>query len=344
MRAIFPTLVAALAVLPAAAQQVRDFAFEVESLGGQTLRHTDFEKSVLVVDYWGTWCPPCRDAVPVLQKMYAKYKHHGLEIVGLTYERGGGDPADAVRTFAEKNGVTYHLALGTPALQAQVPGFRGYPTILFFGRGLAFDHLEVGFSPAHEAKMEAWIRGALGLEPAGTADEPADAEEPAGPKPAADEPPPLPPGTIFKPGDGDTGFDFEVTDADGKTLRFADLRGKPVVLALTSTWDGEAVKTATLLQELHEKYGDRAQVIAASLEIDRQEAKKLAAIVRFRSEHKLEYPVFPAGLGFQKKIHLFSGMPLFLAFDAKGTLVLREGGATEDLKQKIEACVDGLLN
>ena len=84
------------------AQGIDAFRFEVTTLGGQTLTQEDFRDSVLLVDFWGTWCGPCVGAVPVLQEMYAKYKHHGLEIVGLTYESGDQDKAAAkVRELSE---------------------------------------------------------------------------------------------------------------------------------------------------------------------------------------------------------------------------------------------------
>lgn len=333
----------------ATAQNIDSFAFEVRTLGGQTLTEKNFEQSVLIVDLWGTWCGPCVEAVPVLEGLYRKYKQYGLEIVGFSYEGAGdADPARTVRKFAAKHGLTYHLAMGTPAIKRQVPDMRGYPTLLFFTKGLAHDHTQVGFGPLHAKEIESWVRQALGLAPeSGTGEGTPPAAEPEEEiaeeieEVAPEEPQPLPPGVIFKPGDGDTGFELEGEDIDGKKVVFAELRGKTVLLALTSTWDSEALGTAKFLAELHATYADDdTAVLAASLEMAQQRAAKVHTIKAFATEHELPYPIIPAGLDIQKKIHMFSGMPLFLIFDKQGTLVLRESGASEKTHAAVKAGMD----
>jgi thiol-disulfide isomerase/thioredoxin len=144
---------------------VDDFEFDVTTINGERISQDDFKDKVLLVDFWGTWCPPCRKAVPHLQALYKKYKDKGLEIVGLNYREGEGDKAVAkVRRFAEKNGLTYQLALGTAEIRDQVKKFRGYPTLLFFDRGLQFSHLDVGFREGDEKGIEEWIQDALAKE------------------------------------------------------------------------------------------------------------------------------------------------------------------------------------
>ena len=348
MRRLFQVLVVAAITAMISAQSVEDFEFELESLGGQTLRQDDFRKSVLIVDFWGTWCRPCRDAVPHLQAMYAKYKHHGLEIIGLSYESAAGNPAENVRNFAIDHGLTYHLALGTPALTRQVQGFRDYPTLLCFNRNLEFDHAWVGFTPDSPTAIEAWVRRALDLAPLESTD---SRDDPATDNAIDDQTASLPPGVIFKPGDGDTGFAFVADDLDGKRIDFEQLRGKPVLLALTSTWDQSATITAALLDAIHRKRGTDCHVLAAYLELRAPQTTKLEAIRTFRAKHGLGYRLFLSDLGMQKKIHMFSGMPMFLLFDDTGRLALRESGtddtaetgkALDATRAKIELLLDHL--
>lgn len=328
----------------AAAQTIDNFTFTLEKLGGGPLRSDDFKENILIVDLWGTWCGPCKEAVPHLQRIYAKYKHYGLEIVGLNYERGPREQqVTTARKFAAEHGITYPLALGDPAVQRQVPDFRGYPTLLMFNRGLAFSQLHVGFAPGQEKEIERWVREALQLpvEAGKPAEAGVDAEaiEDAEAVPEAATKSDVPAGAIFKPGDGDKGFDFEATDIDGQALRFKDLRGKLVFLALTTTWDPEAVNTAALLNKLHAAAGDKAHVLAASFERAADEPAKVIAIREFAAKHEIAYRVFPASLGFYKKIHLFGGVPMFLAFDAEGTLVLRESGLDAEVFDRLSALI-----
>jgi hypothetical protein len=280
--------------------------------------------------------------VPHLQRLYAKYKHHGLEIVGFNYERGArAEQATVARKFAAEHGITYHLALGDPALQRQVPNFKGFPTLLFFKKGLQFSHLAVGFEPAHAVEFERWVATELGLPvkdigpaepPAGKPPAEAEAEQPE--QEFLEEPMPedveVPAGAIYKPGQGDTGFDFESNDVAGALLRFRDLRGKPVVLALTTTWDSEAGNTAQLIARVAKELGDKAHVIAASFERSKDAAANAIAIKEFMTKHGVSYRAFAATLALQKKIYLFTGVPMFLVFDSEGKLVLREGGGAAD--------------
>jgi len=346
MKIFAPSLfVAFLALAPqASTQAIKNFKFEVTTLGGRKLTQDDFKTNVLIVDFWGTWCQPCREATPMLKELYGKYKHHGLEIIGLAYEKvGKSDAADLVRDFAAENSLTYPMALGTTKIRRQVLGFQGYPTMLFFKKGLGFSHVEVGYKPRHKKDADKWVREQLGLdkskadktteeeEPEGSEEEeePEEEEEDAEEEEAEKEV--IEVGRIYKPGNHDKGFDFEVEGVDGKTLSFKDYRGKKVILTLTSTWDPEARSTAAVLNQLHDRYAKAGVVVlAASLELARDQRKKVAAIKKFIAEAKPHYTVFPAATSFTKKLHRPSGLPTYLMFDEKGTLILRQESATAE--------------
>lgn len=109
------------------------FTFDVRSLEGQRLRQSDFAGRVLIVDFWATWCPPCRQEIPHFVDLQERYGDQGLSIVGLNYERSttAASAKRTIRKFTDKQPVNYDLALGTEALKDQVPRFRGYPTTLF---------------------------------------------------------------------------------------------------------------------------------------------------------------------------------------------------------------------
>jgi len=141
---------------------VRFDRLEIRTIGGRTIRKADLLDKVVLVDYWGTWCVPCRMAVPHLQRLHEKYAERGLVVIGLAYEKG---PPEAnrkqVTDYLETEKVTYPMALGTPGLEKAIGGVGGWPTLVFLKPGLRFDHLTVGFSPSHPAEIEAWVKKAL---------------------------------------------------------------------------------------------------------------------------------------------------------------------------------------
>jgi thiol-disulfide isomerase/thioredoxin len=304
-------------------KKIEKFEFAGRTLGGQKIDQSMFAENVVIVDLWGTWCPPCRKAVPVLVQLYEKYKQHGLEIVGLCYAKdGSAEEADKVRKFAAENHITYPLLLGTPAMREQVPGFDGPPTMLLFDKGMAYARTHVGSENPLPDDLEAWIRKQLAL------DHGAEGAE----QPAKED---VPKGRIFEPGNGDKGFELDVEDIAGKRLQFADLRGAPVLLAITTSWDQEAVPTARFLARAH-KECPTAHVIAWHLEKSKDQSKKVAAVQAFRAEQKVDYRAFVTNLNeAMDKVHRFATFPTLLLFDPEGTLVLRESGLSETIEQRL---------
>ena len=112
------------------------FDFALTDFGGQAINLTGFQGKVLIVDIWGTWCPPCRAEIPSFVKLQTEYGPQGLQIVGLNYEQGVDEAAakELVTKFIQENGMNYPCAMGTEAIQQQVPNFEGFPTTLFIDR------------------------------------------------------------------------------------------------------------------------------------------------------------------------------------------------------------------
>ena len=77
----------------------------------------------LLVEFWATWCPPCRKSIPHLNEIYAKYKAMGLQIVGITDE----DEA-TVKKFQKQIPMDYNVAINTPGAIYQQFGIQAIPT------------------------------------------------------------------------------------------------------------------------------------------------------------------------------------------------------------------------
>ncbi len=107
------------------------FDFDQADLAGRPLSLTALRGKIVIVDFWGTWCPPCRAEIPAFIKLKENYGEH-LEVVGLAYEKGEvAEAPQKVIDFGLKNNINYPCAIGMSETKSMVPEFRGYPTTLF---------------------------------------------------------------------------------------------------------------------------------------------------------------------------------------------------------------------
>ena len=77
----------------------------------------------LLVEFWATWCPPCRKSIPHLNEIYAKYKAQGLQVVGITDEN-----EEIVKKFQKQIPMNYDVAINTPQSVYQQFGIQAIPT------------------------------------------------------------------------------------------------------------------------------------------------------------------------------------------------------------------------
>ncbi|MDY6914171.1 MAG: TlpA disulfide reductase family protein [Planctomycetota bacterium] len=101
--------------------------------GGKLTLPDDLIGKVLIIDFWATWCPPCRTSVPHLKKIYAKYKSSGLEIVGISLDKNRKTLADFVRNH-KMDWIHCYSGKGWEDPTAQKYGVRGIPSVWVVGR------------------------------------------------------------------------------------------------------------------------------------------------------------------------------------------------------------------
>lgn len=123
--------------------QAPDFA--LADLSGKTVHLSDFKGKVVIVDFWATWCGPCRVEIPDFVKLQNKYKEKGLEIVGLSLDADG---EKAVKPFVEKHEINYTMLLGNDDTAKSYGGILGIPTTFVIDRQGRIVQKFVGVMPA----------------------------------------------------------------------------------------------------------------------------------------------------------------------------------------------------
>ena len=91
--------------------------FSVESLTGESVDLANYEGKLVLLDFWATWCKPCVEAMPELQRLHDSYSEKGLIVLGVSIDEGK-DRIKKIRKFVDKVGVSYPIlsdAKSTPA-------------------------------------------------------------------------------------------------------------------------------------------------------------------------------------------------------------------------------------
>jgi thiol-disulfide isomerase/thioredoxin len=116
-------------------------AYTVTTLDGRILTADSLRGKVVLVNFWATWCPPCRIEMPALQAMAERHRDRGLVVLGLSRDVG---PEDGVRRFLEDRGITYPVAVVGRDLERAFGGVVGYPTSFLVDRTGRVRHKALG--------------------------------------------------------------------------------------------------------------------------------------------------------------------------------------------------------
>ena len=87
--------------------------FSITDLHGNTLNLAAYKGKVLIINFWATWCPPCRREIPDFIAAYKELKDKGLEIIGVSVDEM---TAPALLDWTRKTGINYPIALATPEI------------------------------------------------------------------------------------------------------------------------------------------------------------------------------------------------------------------------------------
>jgi len=132
-------------------------AFTVTDLDGKSIKSTDLRGKVVLVNFWATWCGPCRAEIPDLVTLQDKYRDQ-LVILGISEDESG---EEGVRQFAAKYNINYTVAMSTPEIRAAFPSVMALPTTYVLDREGKLAQKNVGMLNARET--EAGMRVLAGM-------------------------------------------------------------------------------------------------------------------------------------------------------------------------------------
>jgi thiol-disulfide isomerase/thioredoxin len=104
--------------------------WSAKDLQGNVISSTTLAGKIVIVDFWATWCPPCRREIPGLVELQKQYGDRGLVVVGFSLD----ESADAVRRFAQNTGVTYPLVMADENLVNLFGGVTSIPSTFVLDR------------------------------------------------------------------------------------------------------------------------------------------------------------------------------------------------------------------
>ncbi len=117
--------------------------FSVKDLHGHELSSAALHGKIVLIDFWATWCQPCKKEMPGYQKLLNKYGSYGIAVIGFKFDvmRDTQNPVQ----FAKKIGVKYPLAVASEDIKQKFGGIQGLPTTMLYDRQGVLRKKVIGF-------------------------------------------------------------------------------------------------------------------------------------------------------------------------------------------------------
>jgi peroxiredoxin len=151
----FPSTILALSLLLTAPilRAADDFkpapapAWQLKDVNGTVVSFDQFKGKVVVLDFWATWCAPCRSEIPGYVALQEKYARAGLVMVGVSLDREG---PEVVKKFMTDQKINYQIVLGDEKIVEAFGGVEAIPTTFIIDRQGTIRYRKVGALPAGE--------------------------------------------------------------------------------------------------------------------------------------------------------------------------------------------------
>lgn len=302
-------------------------AFALKTVDGKTVSLADYKGKAVLINFWATWCGPCKVEMPWLIDLQKKYAGQGFTVLGISEDDGS---PKSVSDFASKIGVNYPVLMATDAVSHAYGGVDYLPTSYYIGRdGKVVT--EIG-GLISKQEIETNIQKIL-APPASSPAVAASADEssiPAASGPGSAE------GMPDLQGKAAPGFSLKTPE--GKPLSLADYKGKAVLLNFWGTWCAPCKLELPWLMKLQKKYAAQGFTVVGIAE-DEDSAKN---VLDFSTRMHIDYPLAMSDDTINHAYHCCDYVPTSYYIGRDGKVMFEAGGlisesAMESNVQKILA-------
>jgi thiol-disulfide isomerase/thioredoxin len=153
----FCLCIAGILLLPHCARKEKEAAlapnFTLKTLDDQEITLSKLKGKVVLLDFWATWCAPCRESIPHLVQLYKTYRQSGFEVVGMNVDRGD---IGTVRRFVNSMDIPYPIIIASDELERNY-GVTGLPTTILIDKEGNIRQKFMGFTSEISKQMTAAV-------------------------------------------------------------------------------------------------------------------------------------------------------------------------------------------
>lgn len=136
-------------------QPAPDFA--LKSAGGDNLRLSEYRGEVVMINFWATWCGPCRQEMPLLDELYTRYQRVGFQLLGVNID----DDAGRAMQMIDELGVAFPVLFDSRKEVSKLYDVEAMPVTLLLDREGTIRHVHHGYKPGYEELYLDQIRSLL---------------------------------------------------------------------------------------------------------------------------------------------------------------------------------------
>ncbi len=144
-----------LAVADMTGREAPDFA--LKSSTGENLRLSEYRGDVVMVNFWATWCGPCRQEMPLLEELFSRYERVGFTLLGVNID---DDPRRAM-AMAQELGVTFPVVFDNTKEVSKLYDVNAMPVTVLVDKEGRVRHVHHGYKPGYEEKYLNEVRALL---------------------------------------------------------------------------------------------------------------------------------------------------------------------------------------